>query len=126
MVFRAIVHVVSGPGAGGLTWEMMFMARDFAKAFYKSTAWKDCRASYIKSVGGLCEDCLAKGIYTPAKVVHHIVNISPGNINDPSITLSWMNLKAVCQDCHAREHSDVDSKYGGRYTFDENGNVVAK
>ena len=101
------------------------MARDFAKAFYKSSAWIDCRLSYIKSVGGLCEDCLAKGLYTPAKVVHHKIHISQDNINDPSVTLSWSNLKAVCQDCHAKEHADVESKYGGRYTFDECGNVVA-
>lgn len=96
------------------------MARDFAIAFYQSRAWKDCRAAYIKSVGGLCEDCLARGIYTPAKVVHHIKHITPDNINDPSITLDFKNLRAVCQDCHAEEHR---TRATDRYFFNVDGNI---
>lgn len=99
------------------------MARDFAIAFYQSRAWKDCRAAYIKSVGGLCEDCLARGIYTPAKVVHHIKHITPDNINDPNITLSFGNLRAVCQDCHALEHKTQAAE---RYIIDEFGNVIVR
>lgn len=97
------------------------MAKDFAKAFYKSKAWQNCRASYIKSVAGLCEDCLARGLYTPGKVVHHKRHITPANIDDPSITLDWSNLKLVCQDCHAKEHKE---ELGIRYQFDENGNII--
>ena len=99
------------------------MAREFAKSFYKSKAWENCRAAYIKSVGGLCEDCLSKGIYTPAKVVHHIEHITPENINNPRITLDFSNLKAVCQDCHALEHKQ---KTQNRYIIDEFGNVFTK
>lgn len=36
------------------------MAKEFAKSFYKSKAWKRCRAMYAASVGGLCERCLTK------------------------------------------------------------------
>ena len=96
------------------------MAREFAKAFYKSDAWRSCRASYIKSVAGLCEECLARGLYTPGKVVHHKQHITPENINDPSITLSWTNLKLLCQNCHAKEHRSEAE----RYRFDENGNII--
>lgn len=99
------------------------MAREFAKAFYKSKAWQNCRSAYIKSVGGLCEDCLACGIYTPAKVVHHIECITPENINNPRITLDFNNLKAVCQDCHALEHK---RKTQNRYIIDENGNIFQR
>lgn len=99
------------------------MSKPYASAFYHSRAWLDCRASYIKSVGGLCEDCLARGIYTPAKVVHHIEHITPENINDPRITLSFDNLRAVCQDCHALEHK---TEATGRYIIDEFGNVIAR
>ena len=98
------------------------MAKDFAKPFYKSKAWQDCRAGYIKVVGGLCEDCLAKGIYTPGKVVHHRCHITPENITDPTVTLNWDNLKLVCQDCHAKEHKDVS----GRYWFDDSGRIVPR
>ena len=95
------------------------MARDFAKAFYKSKAWQVCRAGFIKSRVGLCEDCLARGLYTPGKIVHHKVHLTPDNITDPMIALSWDNLKLVCQDCHAAEHAAEK-----RYTFDAMGNVV--
>lgn len=35
--------------------------------FYSTWAWRNCRALYIKSVGGLCERCLAKGLINPAE-----------------------------------------------------------
>ena len=97
--------------------------KPYAKHFYKSKAWKDCRDGYTRSVGGLCEDCLAKGIYTPGKVVHHKNHITPENITDPRITLNWSNLKLVCQDCHAKEHSNEPD---ARYTFDERGRLFEK
>ena len=96
------------------------MARDFAKAFYASEAWKKTRASFAISRGWLCEECLAAGIYTPGKVVHHIVKLTPQNIHNPEIALSWGNLKLVCQDCHAKEHKGVTTE---RYFFDDDGNV---
>ena len=96
--------------------------KDFAKSFYKSKAWQRCRAGYVKSVGGLCEDCLKKGIYTPGEIVHHKIHLTPENINDPNISLNWGNLKLVCRECHALEHKDSDA----RYLFDELGRVVEK
>ena len=96
--------------------------KDFAKSFYKSKAWQRCRAGYVKSVGGLCEDCLKKGIYTPGEIVHHKVHLTPDNINDPDISLNWDNLKLVCRECHAKEHSASNE----RYLFDESGKVIEK
>ena len=97
------------------------MARDFAKGFYSSRAWNDTRISYAKSVGGLCEKCLKEGRYTPGTVVHHKVHLTPENINDPEISLSWNNLMLVCQDCHAKIHAGKER----RYTVDELGRVTA-
>lgn len=97
------------------------MARDFAKDFYNSPTWKSTRMAYAKSVKLLCEDCLASGIYTPGKIVHHIVHLTPENIGNPAITLNWKNLKLVCQDCHAKEHQKDKNL---KYCFDENGNVL--
>lgn len=96
------------------------MARDFAIDFYRSPEWKSCRKGYIKFRAGLCERCLENGIYTPGKVVHHRIHLTPENINDPSVALGWENLKLVCQDCHAAEH--ITHK---RYIFDADGNVIA-
>lgn len=99
------------------------MAREFAKSFYSSKEWQSTRDLYIKSVGGLCENCLAKGIYKPGKVVHHIVHLSAGNIDNPEITLNPKNLRLVCQDCHAEEHAEGPAL---RYCFDADGNVMPK
>lgn len=96
--------------------------REFAKAFYKSKAWENTRESYALSVGWLCEDCLAKGLVVPGKVVHHKIPLSPQNIDDPRITLDWSNLKLVCQDCHAKEHR---KNSGRRWTVDDYGKVIA-
>ena len=95
------------------------MAKEYAKKFYNSKAWKDCRAAYIKSVFGLCERCMA-----PGRIVHHIQYITPENINDPNITLSFDNLEYLCQDCHNKEHhaSELNTMDGLR--FDRNGFVV--
>lgn len=72
---------------------------------------------------GMCERCFARGEYTPAKVVHHITHVSPENVNDPHITLSFDNFQRLCQDCHAAVHS---SQPESRVTFDASGNVVWK
>lgn len=71
------------------------MARDFAKAFYNSPAWKKCRKLYFQSVNGLCERCLAKGMHVPGYEVHHKTELSPNNISDRKITLSWSNLELL-------------------------------
>ena len=94
--------------------------REFAKATYSSKAWKDCRAAYAKSVGGLCEICLKDGIYSPGVIVHHKIHLTPENITDPGVVLNWNNLQLVCRDCHAKLH---DSKTR-RYKLDELGRVV--
>lgn len=96
------------------------MAKEFAAAFYNSSTWHKCREAYIKSVGGLCEDCLAKGLYRPAKVVHHIKHITPETINDPAVCYGFDNLRAVCQDCHAEEHK----RKNDRYIVGENGEII--
>lgn len=96
--------------------------RDFARIFYHSQAWKDCRAAYLSQRKGLCEQCLKRGLYTPADTVHHIVHLTPDNIGDPSITLNPSNLMAVCRDCHAEIHAGRPI----RFTVDAFGRVTVK
>ncbi|WP_367950550.1 HNH endonuclease signature motif containing protein [uncultured Gemmiger sp.] len=95
--------------------------REFAKAFYKSKAWQRCREGYVSSVGGLCEDCLAKGLYQPGEIVHHMVELNPANINDPAVALSWENLRLLCRDCHAKRHGSHK-----RYRVDASGRVIPR
>ena len=101
--------------------------KEFAKRFYSSNAWKECRKAYAKSKGNLCERCLAKGIITPAVIVHHKVYLTPDNIDNPNITLDWSNLECVCRACHEEEHDNkrfITRKRKRRYTVDEFGRVT--
>ena len=103
------------------------VARDFARAFYRSKAWKQTREAYANSRSGLCERCLERGIITPGAIVHHKEHLSPDNIDDPTVSLSFENLELVCRNCHAAEHPEI---YGskdeglGRVGFDEDGNLI--
>lgn len=99
------------------------MAREFAKAFYSSKTWQECREAYAKSQKYLCENCLAKGLYTPGEIVHHITELTPDNINDPAIALNFDNLRLVCRKCHAEEHG---ARKGARYVITDDGKVFAR
>ncbi|WP_352399095.1 HNH endonuclease [Anaerotignum sp.] len=94
------------------------MAKDYAKGFYNSRRWKDTQAAYMASQHYICERCGSM-----ARIVHHIKYISPSNINDPNITLSWDNLEALCIDCHNKEHMCSSSCVEG-VTFDKDGNLI--
>ncbi len=91
------------------------------KGFYKTAAWLKCREAYIKSVGGLCERCLAEGKIVPGYIVHHKIHLTPFNVTDPSITLNWDNLEYVCLDHHNQIH--FKQQTAKRYKIDEHGNV---
>ena len=78
--------------------------KEYAKGFYGSRAWKKCRATYKAYRGGLCERCLAKGLYNAGVIVHHKNYITPENITDPEILLDWNNLELLCRACHNEEH----------------------
>lgn len=94
--------------------------KEYAKEFYKSQAWKTTRDAYASHARGLCEICLAKGLYSPGEIVHHKIHITPDNINDPTISLNWDNLELVCRKCHAELHD----RRQRRYRIDEAGRVI--
>lgn len=96
--------------------------KEYAKAFYKSRAWKRTQEAYKRSRGGLCERCESRGLIVPGVIVHHKTYITPERINDTSITLNWDNLELLCRDCHAQEHTGREV----RYKVDEFGRVTAK
>ena len=98
------------------------MAKEFSKSFYKSKAWQRCRAYVWKRDGGMCVDCMANGIATPGAEVHHIVELTPMNINDPSIALNPDNLITLCKSCHEQRHG----KKNKRYKVDEFGRVATR
>ena len=82
--------------------------KDFAKSFYKSRRWQTTRLAYLKSVGGLCERCLKRGVINPGTKeqpleVHHKVPLNADNVKDPNIALGWDNLELLCKQCHDEE-----------------------
>lgn len=99
------------------------MAMEYAKSFYKSRTWQQCREAYIAIRmgidGGMCEDCHEH----PGYIVHHKKHITPDNISNPEITLSFSNLRYVCQDCHNKEHGRAE-KEKPRYIFSDDGDVL--
>ena len=97
------------------------MSKAFSRKFYSSQAWADCREAYRRSVHGLCETCAKKGLIVPGEIVHHIIELTPDNIDDPSVTMDWNNLRLVCREHHAAEHGARKK----RYTVDEMGHVEA-
>ncbi len=100
------------------------MAKPFAKQFYHSQTWKQCRDAYAQSVGYLCENCIKHGIYKPGIIVHHIEELTPLNIENPEVTLNYKNLKLVCRECHAKEHEAMyQRKHKRRYRIDDDGSV---
>ena len=102
------------------------MARDFAGNFYKRQEWKNCRSSYLASVGGLCERCLSVGEYRPAEIVHHTIYLDESNINNPSYTLNWNNLEALCRECHAKEHELGKGRAKRRYRVSDDGSIAMR
>jgi len=70
---------------------------------------------------GMCERCFSMGELTPATLVHHLEHLTPENIDDPDVALSYGNLQRLCVDCHAAVHAGQSAP---RVTFDETGNVI--
>ncbi|WP_019243657.1 MULTISPECIES: HNH endonuclease [Bacillus] len=95
------------------------MAKEWAKRFYKSKAWRQCRDSYISKVHGLCERCKQ-----PGKILHHKEYLTPNNIDDPYVSLNHDNLEYLCQDCHNKEHHEKYSPVRSDVMFDKEGNLV--
>lgn len=98
------------------------MAKAFAKGFYKSKKWQNCRQSFIAERmlvdGGLCQLCKERHGF----IVHHKIMINESNINNPDVTLNHDNLLYVCKKCH----DDLPGHgIGGcepkKYFFDESG-----
>ena len=97
------------------------MSKDFAREFYNSTAWKQCREAYKKKMCYLCERCGQPGV-----IVHHKIRVTPQTINDPAVLLNFDNLELLCRSCHQKEHEHEQQDDGKRYFFGKNGEVICK
>lgn len=92
--------------------------KQWARSFYNSAAWATVRALKIEMAHGLCERC-----HKPGDMVHHMVTLTPGNINDPNVTLDVRKMELLCQTCHNQEHMGSPAIASG-LTFDGQGRLV--
>ena len=99
--------------------------KEFAKKFYRSSAWRKCRDAYFAFRFGVCERC--DGRNGVGKIVHHKVWLTPDNIDNPDVSLNWDLLELLCQDCHNREHhGSNEDVVRDDVMFDADGNVVER
>lgn len=101
------------------------MAKEWAKAFYNSTAWRDTREIVLKRDRYMCQNL---GCHNTAEEVHHIEELTPTNINDIRVTLNLNNLTSLCSDCHKKITKAMHGKSRNSFLpdieFDDNGYPV--
>lgn len=94
------------------------MAKQWAKSFYRSQAWQYCRQEVLRRDSFTCQDCGARALD-----VHHMILLTPDNINDRLVALNPDKLVSLCGDCHkARHDNTADTKHG--LVFGADGQVV--
>jgi 5-methylcytosine-specific restriction endonuclease McrA len=84
--------------------------------FYRSASWQQARLIKITSAKGRCEKCGGVG-----EEVHHIIHVTPSNVEDLQVTLNQNNLILLCKDCHNKEHERFTRSY---MCFDKQGNLI--
>lgn len=94
------------------------MAKEWAKSFYTSTAWRRVRKEALIRDMFTCAIC-----YGRAEEVHHIKELTPLNISDPNIALNLNNLVSLCHNCHT---SLTKKSAEHNYFFDENGQYMRR
>lgn len=94
------------------------MAKQWAKSFYNSKAWKSVRAVVLHRDMFTCQLCDGR-----ATEVHHIIELDADNINDKHISLNPENLRSLCGSCHkaiTKSANECDENF----FFDEDGQLV--
>lgn len=71
--------------------------------FYGLALWTEKRNEIMTRDRCLCQDCLARGVITPAAVVHHIQYLDVR----PDLALDDSNLISLCKFCHKVRHYDL-------------------
>ena len=97
------------------------MAKEWAKQFYNSSAWKQTRQCVLKRDRYKCQQ---PGCKRTAEEVHHIIELTEKNVNDIKVSLNINNLTSLCGDCHKRITKQMKSKGFGileDIIFDEDG-----
>lgn len=91
-------------------WIRQLQEADKLYKFYKTDEWKGLRADILAEQHNECELCRARGEYSRASVVHHVIEVK----DRPDLALSrtyidsqgrvCVQLMALCFDCHNKVH----------------------
>ena len=95
------------------------MAKPWAKSFYNSKQWQAVRHEVLRRDTYTCAYC-----YGRAEEIHHVIPLTPENINDPMISLNPDNLVALCHSCHDKITKGFTGDLQEGYVFDDEGNVI--
>lgn len=80
------------------------MAEAWASSLYNTQMWRNFRNALIAERGSRCELC-GRVITNDADLVaHHVIELTPENINDMKVALNPDNIKIICRDCHDIVH----------------------
>lgn len=96
------------------------MAKQWAKAFYKSAAWRAKRREVLRRDLFTCEQCGGR-----AEEVHHEIELTPENIGDPAVSLNAALLHSLCHECHTRL-TQRSADCGAGYSFGPDGQLTPR
>lgn len=93
-------------------YEKQYVKRCIAEDVHRFYIWKRWihkRIEVLELDHYECQDCKAKGIYTPATTVHHdqYLRKHPENALDIYYVykgVKYRNLISLCHDCHEKRH----------------------
>lgn len=74
------------------------------KTFLASDLWNKFRLNLIAERGNKCQKCGVAVVPSFKLHGHHIIELTPENVRDYSISLNPDNVLLICRDCHDKEH----------------------
>lgn len=99
-------------------WIRQLIREDKIYLFYKTDDWLELRDDVMRDAHYECQHCLKNGIYKRAEMVHHINEVRKRP--DLALTREFIdaitnekiiNLVALCNSCHEKEHPDRFGNY---------------
>lgn len=82
------------------------------QTFYASDAWRAFRLTVIAERGTRCEHCRERVAKAQELTLHHIIELTPENVNDAMIALNPDNVLVVHHGCHNQIHKRNAAKRG--------------
>ncbi|QNO14933.1 AAA family ATPase [Alkalicella caledoniensis] len=77
---------------------------EILQRFYASDEWQKFRLVIISERGLKCEHCGERVANARQLTLHHIIELTPENVNDAAIALNPNNVLVVHHDCHNKIH----------------------